>query len=321
MENRSHALVAGLFALLLGCAAALALWWFGGKHESVKEYLVVTRQNVTGLSLQGQVRYRGIRVGKVQAIDLDPQDPGNILIRIAVDSAVPVTRGTTAKLNYQGVTGIAHILLEEGGSDSTPLPGSDPSTALLGGGGEPPRIAMSPSLIQELSDNGGATLRQARELLTNANEIFDDENRERFANILANVETTTGSASAAAAQLRQLLTPATVRSVNTSLARAEQVAGEAAPLLVEIRQLTARLRMVSDRLDTLLADPSPNGAGALVPRLNTLGSDLSANSRQLGRVLQMLEDSPQSLVFGPPAPAPGPGEAGFIDPPNREGTP
>jgi phospholipid/cholesterol/gamma-HCH transport system substrate-binding protein len=57
----------------------------------------------------------GIRVGKVQAIELDPQDGQNILIRISVDSNVPVTRATTAKLGYQGVTGIAHILLEDKG--------------------------------------------------------------------------------------------------------------------------------------------------------------------------------------------------------------
>ena len=42
MENRSHALIAGLFTLLLGVAAVLSLWWFGGKHEATREYLVVT---------------------------------------------------------------------------------------------------------------------------------------------------------------------------------------------------------------------------------------------------------------------------------------
>jgi phospholipid/cholesterol/gamma-HCH transport system substrate-binding protein len=73
MENRSHALAAGLFTLFLGLAVALSIWWFGGKHEATTEYTVVTRHNVTGLSLQGQVRYRGIRVGKVQAIELDPR--------------------------------------------------------------------------------------------------------------------------------------------------------------------------------------------------------------------------------------------------------
>jgi phospholipid/cholesterol/gamma-HCH transport system substrate-binding protein len=122
--------------------------------------------------------------------------------------------------------------------------------------------------------------------------------------------------------LRQLLAPENLfaccrrRSV-----RAEQAAAEAAPLLVEPRRLVVRLQPVSDKLDRLIGDPSPGGIGALAPRLNEVGSDLSANSRQLNRVLQMLEESPQSLVFGPPQQAPGPGEAGFVAPPSSEGSP
>lgn len=58
MENRSHALLAGLFVLLLGACAVAALWWFGGKREPTNEYVVVTHKNINGLNLQAQVRYR-----------------------------------------------------------------------------------------------------------------------------------------------------------------------------------------------------------------------------------------------------------------------
>ena len=79
MENRSHALIAGLFTLLLGIAAALSMWWFGGKTEVTRDYLVVTSKSVSGLNPQAQVRYRGIRVGRVESIDLDRGDSRNIL--------------------------------------------------------------------------------------------------------------------------------------------------------------------------------------------------------------------------------------------------
>ena len=314
MENRSHALVAGLFTLFLGVAVLLSVWWIGGTHETSRDYIVVTRQNVTGLSLQGQVRYRGIRVGKVQAIELDANDLRNILIRISVQDSVPVTRGTIAKMGYQGVTGIAHVLLEETGTDPQPLPGN---------AGEASRILMRPSLIEELSDAGGATLRAAGEFLGNANKLLDSDNQQRFASILANLEATTANANEAISQFRQLLaqTPESLRLLNATLARAEQAAGHATPLLLETRALVVRLQAVSERVDRLLGDPSPSGVAALAPRLNELGSELSANSRQLQRVLQMLEDAPQSLVFGSPKHSPGPGEAGFVPPSSREGTP
>jgi phospholipid/cholesterol/gamma-HCH transport system substrate-binding protein len=48
-----------------------------------------------------------------------------------------------------------------------------------------------------------------------------------------------------------------------------------------------------------------------MPRLNELSSDFSMTSRQLSRVLRILEDTPQGLVFGAPAVQPGPGESGF----------
>ena len=65
MENKSHAFAAGLFALLLGVAALLALAWLRDRQDNMREYVVVTRQSVGGLNPQAQVRYRGIRVGKV----------------------------------------------------------------------------------------------------------------------------------------------------------------------------------------------------------------------------------------------------------------
>ncbi|EXI82045.1 MAG: virulence factor Mce family protein [Candidatus Accumulibacter sp. BA-94] len=305
MENRAHALVAGVFTLLLGLSVVLAVWWFGGKHEATTDYTVVSQHNVTGLNLQGQVRYRGIRVGKVEAIELDPAEVRNILIRISVDRNVPVTRSTTARLGYQGVTGIAHILLEDNGKDPTPLAGDD---------GGLPRIKMQSSLMEELSDVGPATLRQARDFLERANLVLDDDNRRHLAGILGNLEATTSNTREVALQLRKLLADENLRLLNSTLTRADQAAAEAAPLLLESRRLVGSLQPVSERLGRLIGEPSPGGIAALVARLDEVGSDLSANSRQLNRVLQMLEESPQSIVFGPPQHAPGPGEAGFVAP-------
>lgn len=305
MENRSHALVAGLFTLLLGLAAVASIWWFGGKREVSKDYVVVTKQNVTGLSPQAQVRYRGIGVGKVLSIDLDPKDVRNILIHISVNEAVPVTRSTTAKIGFQGITGIAHILLEETGRDTAPLQSDD---------NEPPRIAMQQSLIEELSEVGGETLRNARDFLISANQVLSPDNRQRIAKTLANLEATTGNAQEALAQLRQLLTPENIRLMNSTLRRAEHTAGEAAPFFAEARGLVARLQVASDKFEAALGDPATGGAGALAPRLNELSAELSVNSRQLNRVLQQLEQAPQSLIFGAPQPAPGPGEGGFLTP-------
>ena len=302
MENKSHAFAAGLFALLLVAAMLLAIYWLGGDKDKTHDYIVVTKQNIGGLNPQAQVRYRGIRVGKVSDIRLDPEDYSNILVTISVNEDVPLTRGTIARLNYQGVTGLAHILLLETGKDMEPLEPNDE---------KPPHITMIPSLLDELGETGTATLRQARQLMTSANAMLSEENRRHLTATLANLESASASMKPAlenlngtVVQMKKLLDDRNIRNISAA-------AGEVGPLLTETRLLIGKMQVATDKLDVAIGDPSANGASALMPRLNEMASDFSMTSRQLSRVLRILEDTPQGLVFGAPALPPGPGEPGF----------
>lgn len=302
MENKSHAFAAGLFALCLGLAAILALYWLGGNHDAAHDYIVVTKQNIGGLNPQAQVRYRGIRVGKVSDIRLDPDDYSNILITISVNDDVPLTTGTVAKLNYQGVTGLAHILLLETGKDTSPLESKD---------GTPPRITMIPSLLDELGETGTATLKQARQLMQSANSLLNEENRAHLTATLANLESASANLKPALENLNRTLVQVNKVLDDRNVRNLSQAAGEVGPLLADTRNLVGKMQAATDKLDIAIGDASAGGTSALMPRLNELAQDFSLTSRQLSRVLRILEDTPQGLVFGAPSQAPGPGEAGF----------
>ena len=309
MENRSHALIAGLFTLLLGIAAALSMWWFGGKTEVTRDYLVVTSKSVSGLNPQAQVRYRGIRVGRVESIDLDRGDSRNILILIRIRDDVPVTEGAVARLGYQGVTGIAHIQLDYDESASQgPAASRAPLLATADG---PPRISMEDSLVDALTDTGADTLKEIHRLVANINRFLSPENRKTMTHTLNNLAAASDNAREASAQLQQALSGQNLRALQATLKNAEYAAGQAGPFLAEARGLVSRLQSVSDKLDLALGGPA---SAATLPRLNELGRDLAATSRQLGRVLQMLEDRPQSLILGGRKQMPGPGETGFVAP-------
>lgn len=297
MENRSHALMAGLFTLVLGFAAVLSLYLFSERREDTRQVLVVTKENVSGLNPQAQVRYRGIRVGKVLDIRLDPDDVGNILILIEVEKLVPLTRGTTAKLSYQGVTGIAHVLLEDGGTDRMAL------------AGDPPRIMMRPSLMDQLENSLPRVLEQIQDFLANANQVMGSQNRQHLGRTLANLEMASGRMNGSLAQLQKLLSDENVAHVSAA-------ARESAPLMGETRKLVTQLQGVSARIEGILGEPASSPAGGnLMRRIHEMTVELTATSRQLNRVLQLLEDAPQSLVFGSPPGLPGPGEPGFSPPP------
>lgn len=301
MENKAHALVAGVFALLLLMATLAAVWWFGGNREAVSEYLVVTRQNVTGLNLQAQVRYRGIRVGRVESVQLDPDDSRDILIRVSISRDVPITEGTVAKLGYQGLTGIAHVLLEDGGKNP----------ALLARGNRLPRIPMQPSLLQELSDAGSATLRQGQELLISANQVLNAENRARISKTLANLEAGSAALTATLAEARALLADDRTKRLGAAIANIEGAAGEARVFLRDAGKLIPHMISLTEKIEQMVGETNGEGLSASGARLQDLSRDLAQTSRQLTQTLQAFEAAPQSLLFGPPPAQPGPGEPGF----------
>ena len=312
MENRSHALIAGFFTLLLGVATALALWWFGEKHEETHDYLVVTTKNIAGLNVQAQVRYRGIRVGKVEEILFDRDDFRQTLIRIRIRDDIPVTAGTEAQLGIQGVTGIAHIQLEDDG---------DSPTRLLATKGALPRIPMKDSMLQEVADVGRETLIQVNQAVSGINQLLNPENQQAIAKTLANLESVSHNAQIASEQMRQLLSQENLRLLRSSLRGTEYTLNEAGAFFSEARGLVGRWQTLGGKLDTALIEPASAGMTSLAPRINELGNELASTSRQLSRVLQMLEESPQSLIFGQQKPVPGPGEAGFTPPTNQESLP
>jgi phospholipid/cholesterol/gamma-HCH transport system substrate-binding protein len=302
MENKSHAFIAGLFALLFGVVALLAIYWLGGNKEGTHDYVVVTKQSVGGLNPQSQVRYRGIRVGKVSDIRLDPEDSSNILISISIRDDVPLTLGTAARLNYQGLTGLAHVLLFETGKSVERLSVND---------AKPARIAMVPSLIEELSESGAMTMRKAQDLMGSANSVLDEKNRASFSATLANLESASSSLKPALDNLNGTLVQVKKLLDDQNIKKVSSAADEIGPLLADARVLIGKMQAATEKFDVAVGDASAGGASALMPRLNELAIDFSLTSRQLSRVLRILEDTPQGLVFGAPALPPGPGEAGF----------
>lgn len=309
MESRAHALAAGIFTLLLGVAALLAGWWLSGKREATNEYVLVTQKSVTGLNPQAQVRFRGIRAGKVLDIDLDPKDPRNILIRVNVEADMPVTRGTTARLNYQGVTGLAYVLLEDAGESREPL---------VGEGGEPPRIPLKASAMDSLGDAAADLMAQMRQVAERTSAVLSEQNVKRISQTIANLETasaglggTLKDASQAMAGLKQALNDENLKRISATLAHLEKAGGEAAPLAADLRALVGTLQGLGKKLDVLSSEAGTEVVHTTLPRMNLLLQELAVNSRQMSRILDQIEESPNMLIFGRAGQRPGPGEAGF----------
>jgi phospholipid/cholesterol/gamma-HCH transport system substrate-binding protein len=309
MESRSHAIAAGLFAIILSCALVGALWWFSDRRDATRDVLLVSSGSVNGLNVQATVRYRGIVAGKVAAINLDPADPRNVLVTARIRTDLPITRATRARLANQGVTGLAFIALDDAGDDPV---------SLVGDGGGPPRLKLAPGLVDEVADASVQTLRQVRELTQRLSALAAPENLARIERTLAHLESssqgldrTLKEVPQTLAAVRQVVSKENLGRIGRSLDNLERLSADAVPLARDGRNLVARLQTVSDRIDGLVGTTGEGLATSTLPRLNVLLQELTTTSRQLSDLLDEIDETPQLLLLGRRRPPPGPGEAGF----------
>lgn len=306
MENRSHAIAAGLFAILLSACIVLALWWFSDKREVTRDVLLVTTGSVNGLNPQATVRYRGIVAGKVADITLDSANPRDLLVTVRIRANLPITKGTRARMASQGVTGLAYISLDDNGDQPEPLVG------------DPPRIRLAPGLMEEVADASLQTLNRLREIAERLATLTRAENLTRIEKTLANLESssqgldrTLKEAPLALASVRQVFSKDNLARIQRSLDNLEHLSADAVPMATEGRNLLVKLQTVADRIDSIAGATGEGFSTSTLPRLNVLLQELTTTSRQLSDLLDEIDSSPQLLILGRGKPPPGPGEAGF----------
>ena len=314
MENKAHALAAGIFVVAVSMLLlALAAWLT--RDTGVRDlYEISTRETVTGLQSQAPVRYRGVDVGKVAAIKFDPKVPGNVLLRLEIDRDAPVTRDTVATLSYQGITGLAFIQLDDKGQ---------PAPRLVADNDNPPRIPLRPGLLANLQEEGAVVLERTEEVLARVNQLLGDENQRRFSAALDSL----GTAAADASRLATRLDATVAKRVDPALAEAattllsvRKSAEEVEKAAVGFGQTARRLNDKDGPMERLaegteaLAHAADSFNSATLPRINRVTEETSRAVRQLSRATTAISDNPQSLIFGAGAVRPGPGEPGFVAP-------
>src|SRR3954471_14080742 len=184
MENKAHALAAGIFVVVAAALLVVLAAWLTRDTGQRDPYEISTRESISGLQPQAAVRYRGVDVGKVDGIGFDPKAQGSVLIKLEVDRQAPVTKDTFATLGYQGVTGLAFVQLDDEGHQAQRLEPQD---------GHPPRIPLRPGLLQKLSQKGEQLLDQADAAMQRINTLLGDANQKRLATALDNLGTAAGN--------------------------------------------------------------------------------------------------------------------------------
>lgn len=307
MEPRVHYVIVGIFVLLLGSAAvALSLWLaFGHSSFETRGYRVYMTDSVSGLFIDAPVKYRGVQVGRVRDMGLDPERLDRVQLTLDIDASVPIKEDTIATLTFQGVTGIASIDLS-GGSRSSPELQAEP-------GERYPVIQAGPSLMTRLDTAVTELMENLNQAARDLHLLLASDSRVRVDRILENVDVLTTTlaerrqeldagiesfaefshhAAAAGAEL-----PGLLERVDTTLASLEALAGD---IGLASEDVQAQLQAGSDSLQVL--------GGRTLPEVDALLVEMRQLTAGFQRLSERLEEDPRALLFGPRLDELGPGE-------------
>jgi phospholipid/cholesterol/gamma-HCH transport system substrate-binding protein len=150
------------------------------------------------------VLFNGMRVGEVSDLQLNRQDPKQVIATMKIDANTPVRSDTVVGLDFQGLTGISSIGLKGGDPTAGPLPEGPDGM---------PTLVADISATQDISASVREVLRKV--------DSFISDNSDSFHSSIRNVEVFTKSLKDNSEKIDRI-----VATVDKSLAGIENLTGD-----------------------------------------------------------------------------------------------
>ncbi|MBK7119279.1 MAG: MCE family protein [Comamonadaceae bacterium] len=310
METKVSYSIVGAFVIVLGAALVAGVLWLasgGAWQKKVDLYRAIEDESVAGLNLNAPVKYNGVDVGKVRAIELDHANPNRVNLLFAIERGTPIREDTIAVLKTQGLTGIAYVELSGGAADSPPL--------LATPGNEYPLIRTKPSLSARLENILTSVLTKLDGTSNAINAILSAENQAAFRSAMADIATVARTIAARR------------DTIDAGITQAGRTLDNTAKATVQLEAVVARIGRSADAVEkmgtevartSLSAGKAVDAVGADVrrfstetlPELERLMGELGVLSTSLRRLSEQTTRDPRGLIFGRTPVPDGPGEKG-----------
>jgi phospholipid/cholesterol/gamma-HCH transport system substrate-binding protein len=307
METRANYVAVGSFVLIMLVGILVAVLWIAGVEFNREHafYDIYFTGSVTGLARGSEVRYNGIRVGRVEEIRIDPRNLQQVRVTVELDQADLIRSDAVASLEVQGLTGGAYVEIS-GGSQNAPI-------LVAEGGQRYPVIASRPSGLQQVFASAPELLARLGKISDKLSELLNEHNRAAISDILDNVRHVTAVASARANDLGDAMsdTAAAMRSLHDTLATANQTLmqlrqligekGEARAALLSVDDASRKLDKLATDLDGLVQETRPplrDFTQSGLNQLTQLLSDARTLVGELTRLSDEIERDPTRFFFG-----------------------
>jgi len=291
METRSNYVMVGGVTVALLIGTLLFIVWLAGLSNKTSKCYDVYFRAVGGINKGSNVSFSGVPVGQVTKISLLPNRPEFVWVRIEVDQQTPVLEGTTAEIHSISLAGANEIQLN--GAER-----GRPAITQVGPQGCPV-IPASSSGLSALLNSAPELMARIQRLTERLTELLSDKNQNAIADILENIDATTGVLRQRAPEMADTLAEVRIAARNAGIAANNIAAlsnnanslvnGQGKEAVANLNQAIVSARTAADNLNAMVGDARPgvqNFSKSTLPEANRLVRDL----RELSESLQQVSD-------------------------------
>jgi phospholipid/cholesterol/gamma-HCH transport system substrate-binding protein len=295
----------GLFVTVGVILGVVAIIWVGASKyfEKGDRFVTYFNESVQGLQQDSAVKYRGVDVGRVEAIRVAPD---NRLIEVVMKIRLrdEVEKNNVASLRTAGITGIVFVELDRRDPEEPDL------SPRVDFASEFPIIPSRPSQIRQIFSGIDEIVEKIKQIdLAGISKSITQSARAaedllagpRTQKVLANLESISVNLDQTMARVEKI----------TAEGNLEGIVGETRAALAEARSLIAvtrdelkSLRLAETAEKTNRAVDSLSRASRTTARdVQVMSDNLRRASETLERLVERLESNPSDLLFSKPPPA------------------
>lgn len=285
--------VTGGFLLL-----AIVLIWVGsGKFfQRGKRYVTYFNESVQGLEKDSEVRFQGVKIGKVEEIFIAP-DNRHVGVLMMISLNFDPTKESVAQLQMTGITGVLYVNLNprKDVKDYEPekidfiseypvIPSQPSDLQRILAGVEEVVNNLKKIDTEEISNEIKSALREAKGALKDVKHFFGGEKTKR---LIAELEGTSTNLKKISIKINKGITE-----------------GELGKILAEARGTFEGARTLvnqakKDLQYMTLPETFGQGRGTLT-QVNALIDKLSQTAETLNRLIDRIYERPSDILFGKP---------------------
>jgi phospholipid/cholesterol/gamma-HCH transport system substrate-binding protein len=291
MAGKTSKFMVGLFVSLGMILAVVAIIWVGASKyfEKGNHFITYFDESVQGLQKDSAVKYRGVEVGRVETIEVAP-DNRLIAVVMKINLRDDLPKTTAAQLKIAGITGMVFVELDRR------KPGEVDQSPKITFPSEYPVIPSRPSEIAKIMSGVNVVVEKFNQIDTRG--IFDQVKStaaeieiffrgKRMENILANIEASSSSLKAVSGRIDKMM----------AAGKLDDFLADTGDTLRGTRALIAK---INNELTDLNLKEAIGKTQSIATEIKATSENLRQASETLDAFLGRINDRPADLIFGKP---------------------